>query len=66
MLHLAQGNPKHRYRLGREEIESSLEEEVFVDEKLNIRDSLSLLMIKAVGDNIPPTNCGRYQIKSGN
>lgn len=36
VLHLAQGNPKHKYRLVREQIESSPEEEVFVDEKLNI------------------------------
>ena len=45
VLHIGQGNPKHKYRLGREWFESSPEEKHFgmlVDEKFNMTQKCSL------------------------
>ena len=49
VLHVGQGNPKHKYRLGREQIERSSEKYMglLVEEKLNMTQQCALTIQKA-------------------
>ena len=50
VLRLAQGNPKHRHRLGREQLESSPEDKDLgmpADERLNMSQQRTLVTKKA-------------------
>jgi len=50
VLHVSQGNPKHKYRLGGEWLDSSPEEKdlgMFIEKKLNVSQQCALAAQKA-------------------